>query len=483
VTAMRTPTTEPAGHDAPSGTAAAASMRRAVLGVPLLVAGLLTVAATTAPGVAHADGDLPVTGAWIEGADTAGVVRDGQWLLRYEHASGAADTSFRYGRADDAPVTGDWDADGVTTVGVRRGKTFYLRDDNSAGAADVTVDYGREDDEPLTGDWNGDGVTTVGVRRGNTFYLRNSNTAGPADLVYRYGRDEDEVVVGDWDGDGVETVGVRRGSGFLLRDEHDGGPADRSFVYGRDGDLALAGDWDGDGTGTIGVRRDARFLLRNTNSAGPADLDYRYGRPWEPEPEPAIQQISTFTTRLVPGQDRNVNIGLAADYIDGDVIDPGESYSLNRGIGERTRARGFIEDGFIDSDGELISVVGGGVSQMGTTFLNAAWFAGIELDEFQQHSIYFERYPMCREATLAWNVLDVVVTNDSPYPITIVTDHSSESVTVSFVSRPWAEVDSFIGEPYARRGASFRVDCGRTVTYPDGTSSSERYSWRYDRAE
>jgi len=294
------------------------------------------------------------------------------------------------------------------------------------------------------------------------------------------------LIVGDWDGDGVETLGVRRGSTFHLRNRHAGGPADVSFVYGRDDDRALAGDWDDTGTASIGVRREARFLLRLTNSAGPADLDYRYGRPFEPEPEPqpepVVQVVSSFTTPLVPGQDRNTNIGLAADYIDGDVIAPGETYSLNQGIGERTRARGFVEDGFIDSGGQLISVVGGGVSQMGTTFVNAAWFSGIQLDEFRQHSIYFERYPMCREATLAWNVLDVVVTNDSPHPITIVADQEPDSVTVSFVSLPWAEVDTFTGQPYAYRGESFRVDCGRTVTYPDGTTSSESYSWRYDRA-
>jgi hypothetical protein len=80
------------------------------------------------------------------------------------------------------------------------------------------------------------------------------------------------------------------------------------------------------------------------------------------------------------------------------------------------------------------------------------------------------------------NLLDVVVTNDSPHPITIITDHSSEAVTVSFVSVPWADVNSWTGDPYSWIGESFRVDCGRTITYPDGTTSSESFSWRYDRA-
>lgn len=77
--------------------------------------------------------------------------------------------------------------------------------------------------------------------------------------------------------------------------------------------------------------------------------------------------------------------------------------------------------------------------------------------------------------------LDVVVTNDSPYDITIDTGHSSQSVTITFISEPWAEIEDWIGEPYDVGGAGgpFRNDCGRTVTYPDGTSESETYSWRY----
>ncbi|MGF1597232.1 MAG: VanW family protein [Acidimicrobiales bacterium] len=194
------------------------------------------------------------------------------------------------------------------------------------------------------------------------------------------------------------------------------------------------------------------------------------------------QVVSSFTTPLEPGERRNNNIHRAADYIDGDVIPAGWSYSLNDGIGERTEARGFGPNGYIDEVGNIISVTGGGVSQMGTTFLNASWLAGLRLDEFRQHTIYFERYPMCREATLAWNLLDVVVTNDTPYDLTIDTSYTSSSVTVALVGVRWAEVDSWIGEPFDTGGVGgpFSIRCGRTVTRPDGTSSEDAYLWRYN---
>lgn len=194
----------------------------------------------------------------------------------------------------------------------------------------------------------------------------------------------------------------------------------------------------------------------------------------------APEVISSFTTYMTPGQNRTHNIRLAARFLDGSVIASGETFSLNAALGERTLARGFLPDGMI-SDGEIIDVPGGGVSQMATTFLNAAWFSGIRLDRFRPHTIWFERYPMCREATIVWDLIDVVVTNDTPHPITVRSSSTPGSVTVRFVSRPWHDVSSWIGEPtdVTGPGGAFTVRCGRTVTPFEGEPDSETYRWRY----
>ncbi|MFP3905494.1 MAG: VanW family protein [Acidimicrobiales bacterium] len=191
--------------------------------------------------------------------------------------------------------------------------------------------------------------------------------------------------------------------------------------------------------------------------------------------------VSSFTTPLVPGQSRNTNIQRAAELINGDVIAPGATYSLNEAIGERTSARGFVENGFIDGEGETVSTVGGGVSQVSTTVMNAAWEAGLDVS-FRPHTIYFPRYPMCREATIVWGQLDMVTVNNSPYEIIVATSASESEVTVTFYSAPWASVDSWIGEPFdvGGVGGPFTVECGRTISYPDGTSDEERYTWSYN---
>lgn len=236
---------------------------------------------------------------------------------------------------------------------------------------------------------------------------------------------------------------------------------------------------DPDGVYANGTTR-AIMAFQKVHGVGTTGIYGPVTRAAMEHPQTPSSVIGSFTTSLVPGQSRNTNIHLGADIIDGDVIASGASYSLDQAIGPRTSSRGFVRNGFINVDGELISVVGGGVSQMGTTFLNAAWFGGIDIVDFRQHTIYFERYPMCREATLQRNVLDVVVVNDTPYPITISTSHTSSSVTVSLIGAPWAEVDSWTGNPSnITSGGAFSITCGRTVSYPIGSSSSESYSWRY----
>ncbi len=388
-------------------------------------------------------------------ARDAAAADDDRFYLRTVNAGGGADIAFGFGRPDDDAVVGDWDGNGTQTVGVRRGNRFLLRNANSAGFAGLDFRFGREGDLPLVGDWNGDGVDTVGVRRGNRFLLRNANSGGFAGLDFRFGREGDLPLVGDWNGDGVDTVGVRRGNRFLLRNANSGGFAGLDFRFGREGDLPLTGDWNGNASTTVGVRR----------------------------LPPPPQVVSSFTTPLQAGASRSVNIRRALEFIDGDVIAPGATYSLDQAIGPRTMQRGFLSGGFI-SGGVVISVTGGGVSQSAVTFLNAAWFAGIDIVDFKPHSIYFTRYPMCREATISRNTIDLVVRNDSPYPITVDTASTATSATVRFVSRPWARVRSTTSAPsnvVGGVGGAFTVSCRRTITYPDGSSTTENYRWRYNQ--
>lgn len=130
------------------------------------------------------------------------------------------------------------------------------------------------------------------------------------------------------------------------------------------------------------------------------------------------QVVSSFTTNYPHADYRNTNLGRAAQLINGTILKPGETFSLNKTVGERTKRNGFTT-GFIISDGVFREDLGGGVSQVATTTFNAAFFAGLEDVEHKPHSFYIDRYPIGREATVAWGAVDLKFRNDTPHGILI----------------------------------------------------------------
>lgn len=154
--------------------------------------------------------------------------------------------------------------------------------------------------------------------------------------------------------------------------------------------------------------------------------------------------ISSFTTGgFAP--DSGVNIRLVAQEVDGAVVAPGETFSLNGYTGPRTKAQGYVEAGII-MNGRPATGVGGGISQFATTLFNAAYFAGMTLIEHHEHSYYISRYPEGREATVWYGLLDVVFRNDSPTPVVIQTQWTPSSITVKFLGTKHYEVESITSE-------------------------------------
>lgn len=153
-----------------------------------------------------------------------------------------------------------------------------------------------------------------------------------------------------------------------------------------------------------------------------------------------IKQVTgQFTTHFPYLPYRNTNIGRAAALINGTVLKPGEVFSLNQIVGERTKANGFTE-GYIIKDGRFRKDLGGGVSQSATTTFNAMFFAGLKDIEHKPHGLYIDRYPAGREATVAWPSLDLKFQNDTKYGVLVQayivkgTPSRSGSITVKMWS-------------------------------------------------
>ncbi len=178
------------------------------------------------------------------------------------------------------------------------------------------------------------------------------------------------------------------------------------------------------------------------------------------------EQVATFATNHPAGQPRVKNIHHIADLIRGQIIEPGESFSVNDFVGRRTREKGFVSAPVIE-DGHFSESVGGGISQFATTLFNAAFFAGLDFDEYQAHSIYISRYPYGREATLSFPKPDLKIKNSTPYGVLIWPSYTSTSIRVSLYSTKYATGDQ-TGQTTGRRGNCTRVRTERTRTYEDG---------------
>ena len=176
--------------------------------------------------------------------------------------------------------------------------------------------------------------------------------------------------------------------------------------------------------------------------------------------------VSTYTTFFTEGQQRNTNIKRVADLVNGTIIAPGAVYELNHAVGPRTAAKGFVEGGAI-FEGKLTTSLGGGVSQFATTFFNAAWFSGVQINTFKPHTYYFERYPLGREATIDYPGVNLEIQNNTPYAILVEATTTATSVTVTFWSTPYFKVDQQIGKPVPANGGT-NVTISRTATAPDG---------------
>ena len=188
-------------------------------------------------------------------------------------------------------------------------------------------------------------------------------------------------------------------------------------------------------------------------------------------------QVKSFTTYYKAGENRVTNIHRIADIVRGTIVKPGETFSVNAIVGQRTLAKGFVVAGAI-ANGEHVNEVGGGVSQFATTTFNAAFFAGLPFGEYQSHSEHFDRYPYGREATMGFEHPDLQWKNDTPYGIMVWTSYTATSVTVTLYSTQYAYGEQ-TGQTTSHAGNCTSVSTQRTIHYADGHTDTDSVRARY----
>ena len=130
-----------------------------------------------------------------------------------------------------------------------------------------------------------------------------------------------------------------------------------------------------------------------------------------------LSQYSTsYSTK---NQKRTTNLRLAANKINGTVLMPGETFSYNKVVGERTIAAGYQEAPIYVS-GKVVDGLGGGICQITTTLYNAVVYANLEIVERSNHQFVPSYAPASRDATVVYGSIDFKFKNNRNYPIKIL---------------------------------------------------------------
>ena len=117
-------------------------------------------------------------------------------------------------------------------------------------------------------------------------------------------------------------------------------------------------------------------------------------------------------------RNRSNNLAISAEKIDGTIIMPGETFSYNQTVGERTIAAGYKEAGAY-AGGKVVQDVGGGICQTSSTLYNAALLANLEIVDRSNHQFLTSYVDASRDATVAWGSIDFQFKNTRTYPIKI----------------------------------------------------------------
>lgn len=129
---------------------------------------------------------------------------------------------------------------------------------------------------------------------------------------------------------------------------------------------------------------------------------------------------------------RSENLRLACLAINGYVLKPGETFSFNGVVGERTAAKGYKEGG-VYVGGETVQQLGGGVCQVASVLYYCTLKSDLEVIARQEHQYVPDYIPWGMDATIYWGSLDYKFRNNTTYPIRILAEASGGYVRVRFM--------------------------------------------------
>lgn len=142
--------------------------------------------------------------------------------------------------------------------------------------------------------------------------------------------------------------------------------------------------------------------------------------------------LGTYTTTVKGSADRRSNVRLAGEKCANIIMLPGDEFSYNDTVGQRTKDAGFKEAPAYQN-GETVQELGGGVCQPSSTLYNAVMCANLEITERHNHSFASTYVPLGQDATVSWKGPDFKFRNNTKYPIKITESYEGDKMVFSIL--------------------------------------------------
>lgn len=150
------------------------------------------------------------------------------------------------------------------------------------------------------------------------------------------------------------------------------------------------------------------------------------------------QTLATFTTKTTSNAKRNTNVRLAAETLNGTIVQPGEEFSFNEVVGQRTEEKGY-QAAAAYSSGEVVQEIGGGVCQISSTLYRVVFQSGMEITYRRSHTFEPNYVTPGQDAAISWEQPDFKFINRSEGPICIRASYADQKATVSIYGIPVLE--------------------------------------------
>ncbi|MBS1705950.1 MAG: VanW family protein [Armatimonadetes bacterium] len=195
--------------------------------------------------------------------------------------------------------------------------------------------------------------------------------------------------------------------------------------------------------------------------------------------------IGSYTTSFPNNRNRVQNITVASQKINGKILMPGDVFSYNETVGQRTVEAGFKEAPVI-VNGKKEPGVGGGICQVSTTLYNAALLGDLKIVERTNHSMPVAYVPVGRDATVNWGTTDLKFKNSYDFPIAVVATQKPGQITMTILGAQKQDgLEVTIERSSVRYGGTrsethydSSLPAGRTVVEHGGSPARTVSTWR-----